>query len=113
MTDKYDEAIEYLATHPGEIRAAWREASTEEGEQEHPAHCLFQGATKNGHIDLDAGCGCLTQIRCGFLKAETPELTEAIKSDMRIPASVLSVKVNHLPIFAEWQRRIDKELNRS
>jgi len=108
--DKYDEAIEFLKAHPSEIHEAWSEI---EDDPPHPAHCLFQAATKDGRVDSIASFGCLTQIRgMGSWDAATPELTEAIRADDRIPGNPLSISVDHLPVFAEWQRRIDRELGR-
>lgn len=107
--DKYDKAIEYLTEHPEEIKKAWGYCST------HEAGCLFDYAGSK------FGCGCLTLVRDSFLfpqkyhvpfVAQTPELTEAIGRDERIPYSENDITLDHLPVFAEWQRKLDKYLAR-
>jgi len=111
--DKYDKAIELLtrADNPRvEIYDAWAQCST------HPAGCLFGYVSKNRQQYIDKVgpyqvCGCLTQIR-REAEAETPELTLAIRADKRIPKIPNSITLKDLPVFAEWQRRIDKELGR-
>jgi hypothetical protein len=102
--DKYDEAIEYLQLMPKEIWDAW---TTYSRLPQHSAHCLFAPCGQDNRF------GCLTQIRadCGYIAA-TPELTKAILADKRIPSFGPAIICKDLPIFAEWQRRIDKELNR-
>jgi len=98
MTDKYDEAIAYLTARPDRIYYAWDHPYE-------PMGALFRYAGE--------GCGCLTQIRSDpEMRAATPELTAAIRADKRIPLSPKDITVELLPIFAEWQRRIDKELGR-
>ena len=106
MPDKYDVAIKYLTRRPNEISRAWNYITS------HPAGCLFQYA---GNEMDDCHVGCLTMIRTapGSYCAATPELTKAIAADERIPLRSRDTKVEHLPVFAEWQRRLDKELNRS
>lgn len=118
MSDKYDEAIAYLTKHPDAIQDAWQAGDVHE-----EAGCLFVAVAPEhqlyGHsVPFTSGgdCGCLTTIRCGdsrFALAWTKELTEAIRADERIPKDPDDITVEHLPIFAEWQRRIDKELNRA
>lgn len=113
MSDKYQKAVEYLTKHPGEIFDAWLDVN------EHPAGCLFQFANQFGfqRYGYDRAswttttiCGCITEIRgCGYL-AETPELTAAIRADKRIPERPDDIKPHHLPVFAEWQARLDREL---
>lgn len=96
--DKYDEAVEHLTANPHGIEDSW-----EQGE------CLFQHAGKesdnwgaDGYV-----IGCLTQIREGWVGAATPELTAAIRADARLPVTPTQITVEMLPIFAEWQRKID------
>jgi len=95
--DKYDRAIEHLREHPEDVWLAWHLHSN------HPAGCLFAYTAP--------GCGCLTQVKCGR-RAPTDELTIAIQSDGRIPENNEDITLEHLPVFAEWQRRLDKELGR-
>lgn len=112
--DKYDEAVAYLTEHPGEIEAAWREDNCGDGPQ-HPAHCLFTRVTPTGRQEQspESLClvGCLTQIRNTHV-AWTAELTKAIRADNRIPRDPEGITPKTLPIFRDWQRRIDKELGR-
>lgn len=76
--------------------------------------CLFKFASKSGNPDLLHRFGCLTIIRNypNTYYAETKALTEEISKDERIPKNASSITVKDLPVFAEWQRRLDKELNR-
>ncbi len=114
--DKYDEAIAYLTDHPDEIVAAWTDPYTTRGGD------LFR-KIQRGVPDLkvpvwDDGnsCGCLTEIRSSFVRehgeylAETVELTRAIRGDGRIPLRAEHITVEHLPLFAEWMRRVDDAL---
>ena len=101
--DKYDEAIEYLTENPIEIADAWG------GPSKYPAGCLFNFC---GIDDSSHTYGCLTQVRAGIMKAQTPELTAEIAADNRIPVHEYDITPADLPVFAEWQRRLDKELNR-
>lgn len=52
------------------------------------AELLFQFA---GELEKCSDIGCLTMIRTN---------------------SNVSIRVEHLPVFAEWQRRLDVELGR-
>jgi hypothetical protein len=62
------------------------------------------------------GCGCLTQVRMSGIESaayERPEIRDlclAIAADPRIPAYFEDITVDHLPVFVEWQRRLDAEL---
>jgi hypothetical protein len=93
--DKYDEAIAYLTQHPEEIYDAWNERYLH----------LFD------RCGLRSTCGCLTQVKYEHKQAQTPALTAAIRADDRIPEAE-KITVDDLPVFAEWQRRLDKELGR-
>jgi len=97
--DKYDVAVDYLTQHPEEISEAWGWPDT------HPAGCLFSYCGDWEDDDV----GCLTMVRAG-LSAATEELTLAIRADARLPDDETKITVEHLPVFAEWQRRLDKEL---
>jgi hypothetical protein len=106
-TDKYDDAIAYLTNHSHEIQEAWLSTNS------HIAGCLFNFATQTGYYKAGCGCGCLTSIRrTEYNSAATPELTKAIRADERIPKRFTDIKLSDLPVFAEWQRRIDIELKR-
>lgn len=100
--DKYDLAVEYLTEHPEEIYHAWRQPNIRVG------GCLFKYCQKEA-----VGCGCLTQVKYGIYPAETEALTKAIRKDRRIPVNPYLITVKKLSLFAQWQRRIDKELGRS
>lgn len=101
--DKYDRAIEYLTKHPDRIFDAWTEPCKRR-DRAAQAHCLFQYVGNGPHA------GCLTQIRhwASDRKAYSPELQAAIVKDKRIPSDPFKVRVKHLPVFAEWQRKIDE-----
>ena len=108
--DKYDKAIEFLTDHPEKIPIAWSDPIQYEG------GCLFQFATPTGKYNARLrDAGCLTQIH-GSPKVMAgdlnPVLVEQIVADQRIPSKSEDITVESLPVFAEWQRRLDKELNR-
>ena len=108
--DKYDKAVEYLIGCNGnyayELEEAWKNP------QRHKGGSLFQFAGKGAAMSI----GCLTMIRNGApgccVQAGTSALTKAIKEDERLPRRFEDITKDHLPIFAEWQRCLDKELNR-
>ncbi len=109
--DRYDRDAAYLTDNPEKIKEAWQFPTSKKGGS------LFVKAARN--IDQltigDSWCGCLTQIRIGGpigYVAETLELTEAIHADTRLPDDVDAITIEHLPVFAEWQRRLDMELQR-
>jgi hypothetical protein len=107
MKDKYDEAIEYLTEHPEHISTAWSVPDDGTHQKIVQAHCLFQ------HV---GEYGCLTQIRLDpdcFGIFDNDALTNEIARDERIPTTDSDITIKHLPVFAEWQRRLDKELNRT
>jgi len=114
IADKYDHAIMYLTRNPMEIVPAWQSWNS------HPAGCLFapvipilenaEGYPGSQRRPDGKMCGCLTEIRRGSALAWTDELTEAIQADNRIPALPYSVRVENLQAFAEFQRRLDREL---
>jgi len=105
--DHYDHAVDYLTQRPVEIPVAWGEPI------DHVAGCLFQFVSPSGGPVIDKCCfGCLTQIRKGLAQAYTPELTDLIRNDERIPSSGYEIKPAHLPLFADYQRLIDQELGR-
>ncbi len=126
MSDKYDRAIEFLTEHPEKIKDAWgHDLLDVPAELESDCHDLF-GYVENGrgtievwekHVRPDGEgptpfAGCLTQVKARTHIGQTPELTAAIVADHRIPDDPDNITVDDLPVFAEWQRRIDKELGR-
>lgn len=104
--DKYDAQIAELVKLDGEkfrrrIRREWAHSKG-----------LFGYAVTNPYRLWADDTGCLTMIRNGDWRAETEELTEAIRADERLPKTQQDITKEHLPVFAEWQRRLDKELSR-
>ena len=117
MADKYDEAVAFLTENPDLIIDAWERDSLEGENARH--QCLFDYVIPSQHGTYRRSdnqlCGCLTQIKgeCAVGGvAWTDDLTDAIQEDDRIPEHQTKVTVEDLPVFAEWQRRIDKELDR-
>lgn len=108
MNDKYARAVKYLKAHPWEIPQFWVNASPD------GPGCLFQLARRNGKRITKNGqfIGCLTQIRFGGWNAQTKKLTLDISADERIPDSVYRITPDNLHVFAQWQRRLDKELRK-
>lgn len=103
--DKYDAEIQRLLNVPDEefednVISAW--GTTGDA-------LLFQFAGRGGRC-ADDNIGCITMIRDGSYEAQTSELTEAIRADERIPGDAKDITKKHLPVFAEWQRRLDVEL---
>lgn len=111
--DKYAKAIEFLTERPNEIYAAWSSP------RNHFAGCLFQYASPRGGLSdcpvMLKSSGCLTQIRSfngdRVVHGRT-DLTEQILADTRIPKHESKITLDTLPVFAEWQRILDKELGR-
>lgn len=107
--DAYDKAVAWLTERPGEIYGAWISPDT------HPAGSLFRFCTPTGGPlsggNCGVNCGCLTTVRSGSVAADS-ELTRQIRADSRIPCDVEDVIPKNLPVFAEWQRRMDKLWNR-
>jgi hypothetical protein len=117
--DKYDLEIERLINLPGSsTEAAWLDGAL-----------LFQFASPSGDVGQCPNgqkCGCLTMIRnaansASKFAAWTHSLTMEIASDERIPLSVTNLidgwsvlspdqRRDKLQPFAEWQRRLDKEI---
>jgi len=108
--DRYDHAVAYLTAAPHEICEAWSHPGTWAGRVAHPAGCLFRPAAETHKCDPSVGC--LTQIADGHRLAETSEITTMIRADTRIPLSPESITVDDLPVFAEWQRRLDTYFGR-
>jgi len=120
IVDKYDVAIRNLQAFSGEefdvaVLSAWSSPATDDN------GCLFKFGTVSGYAygkenpDLPEGrvYGCLTMIRGeGGYVAQTEILTKAIVADDRIPDDAAKVTKDSLPVFAEWQRRFDRELQR-
>lgn len=112
--DKYDEQIERLMKTDNEVD---RDQVVEEWGD---AIGLFQYASCDGLMSMNGEgpyAGCLTMIRNVNLKVVmdskgvNENLTSEIRSDERIPLSLRDIKTKEqLEVFAEWQRRLDKEI---
>ena len=103
----YEDAIEYLTAHPEEIHRAWAEPLNKRGGS------LFGFTSKDGTSQHGPLIGCLTAIRGKsndlYVSQCSPEITEAIRADSRIPSWCGDITVESLPVFAEWQERLDRE----
>lgn len=100
MPDAYDAQIARLTERPEEIQHAWFRS---QGifDYAHPAR------------EFEYGSGCLTMIRTqDAVVPGRPDLTAEIAQDERIPKNNFDITPAHLPVFAEWQRRLDMELGR-
>lgn len=98
----YDEQIAYLTKYPKQIENHWLKG---EG--------LFK--LLSGWHSFRFNAGCLTTIRSNptsnkvYIKEDIDEdLTLQINSDIRIPKSPEDITVEHLPVFKEWQEKIDE-----
>lgn len=96
--NQYDEQIKYLTDCPSGITLEW---------------ACAKGLFKFVGEDC-IGTGCLTMIRDNprerkaFIKGiQNDELTVEIANDERIPKKYWDITVEHLPVFKEWQERID------
>ena len=111
--DRYDDAIDACVCRAGDfigdlqyIEATWGNLA-----DKHNGYELFQNCGEESN-----GCGCLTMIREWGYTAATPELTRLIKEDDRIAKieKIITMRGNELrnalQPFAEWQRRLDKEI---
>lgn len=112
MPDYYDRAVAYLQSRPrDELLATWGAPFR------YPGGLLFQFCTPTGHAVSVNGVGvfhgCPTMVAAGTLPAWTASLTQAIRADRRMTAESHRMQHHHLPVLAEWQRRIDKELGRA
>lgn len=113
MVDKYDaEIADLLALEHKEflriVHLRWKAGVG-----------LFRMATANGMLTAADGCGCLTLIRADHdLSAMDMDgnplhaITAEIRADERIPKSPFKITKESLPAFAEWQRRLDKEIRK-
>lgn len=103
VKDKYVHAMEAVFHGTTPIAEHW-ECLSDEG------YTLFR------QVVSCSLAGCLTQIR------ETParaieyadeaevDLVREIAADARIPSRREDIRPEHLNVFAEWQRRLDREL---
>jgi hypothetical protein len=112
MPDKYDEAIAQLTAalpaHPKAIAYAWMDPDEAVG------GCLFNFTGLNPKASTETGAtgksiGCLTMIRNrpDVYESFDEALTKEIIADERIPLAQLTIELEHLPVFAEYQRKLD------
>ncbi len=111
--DKYDRAIELLnrlddTNFRNVVSKAW---GLSENDDVVEIICLFQYCSNNNYA---SNIGCLTMIRKsgGMIVQDRPDLTKQIREDERIPKNCNEITKESLPVFAEWQRILDKELKR-
>lgn len=116
MTDVYSKAVDFFKNNPHKINEIWDDPKS------HWAGILFQAVTPDGigqENEEGLFCGDICEIRSLMAHAWTDELQEEIINDYRLPKIYASnnylPKINNeiLEVFAEWQRKIDKVLNRS
>lgn len=105
MKDVYDLEVERLTENPELIIESWKNAKP-----------LFGFCTSSRHSfewePAAKECGCLTMVCNESGEAATDELTKLILADERLPISPSHITAENLPVFAEWQRKMDKLLNR-
>jgi hypothetical protein len=110
--DVYERAVRYLTKNPYRIWDAWVDAG-DLGTHSKTGWVLFRNVTPDGVSRRPEGnFGCLTQVKSGTNRAFTQELTEAIRSDAGLDGSPCKITVKSLPVYAAWQRRLDKEFGR-
>jgi hypothetical protein len=102
--DKYDKQIKFLTANPERITRQWESGIG-----------LFQFIDRScDDNESNINSGCLTMIRSNMScvaiinRNVNNEITEQIRNDERIPINSNDIKVEHLPIFAEWQRKVDQ-----
>lgn len=107
MGDKYDAAIAYLTENPDQILVAWCNPFTRK------AGCLFN-YVRPDRVCFRPGseipCGCLSQVASCIRPAWTDDLERRIRADDRIPRDEYAITVADLPVFAEWQRELDRTI---
>lgn len=110
--DIYDREIARLTQEPELIRESWNTAE--------PLFRYIFNTSRRFSVDPNnavpqlLNCGCLTMYRTGFYRPEQlptklQPVAREIASDERIPRSEFDIQPHHLPVFAEWQRRLDRE----
>ena len=117
--DKYDDEIDALMVYADDDDL-WRKQVRRSWELATPLFAVVGGGKIAGD---NVQCrGCLTQIRMtaqtrfqdhtyvAVVGGRRHPITEEIRNDTRIPATVEEIRPHHLPIMADWQRRIDREI---
>lgn len=106
--DAYDVAIDVVKNknNLSEIYRYWGSASRLPTTV---PYCLFRIADNGGSMNG----GCLTMIKGGrYIVDGRNDLTELVRKDIRLPLRPEEITVENLSVFAEWQRRLDVELDR-
>lgn len=100
--DKYDKEIERLTENPDKIQDSWQ----------YPGP-LFAYVVRLELVPAGT-VGCLTMYRSKVHRPDTAPLemqttlTE-LANDTRLPDNDKKIEPKHLRVFAEWQRRLDRE----
>jgi len=126
--DKYDKAIAYLERHPEDIHDAWGNPGTYEGRGGELFGFVgpdWSSSSNSYEVrgEVSGTCGCLQQIRQAYKNEEVQYMNELESTDMalsfwprqwariamdrRLPWNDEEIGLEHLPVFAEWQRKID------
>jgi len=114
--DIYSNAVNFFRNNPNKIPEIWDDPKS------HWAGVLFQSVTPDGTSQINKEgflCGDLCEIRSSCADAWNLELQMEIMNDPRLPKIYASnnyipqISIEALDVFAEWQRKIDKALNRS
>lgn len=122
MTDKYDEAIEWLVANPEELQNSWIHGG--DGlNTENVGACLFYYCKPLRPHDPSKDCGCLTMVRGdGAVVLDCNQeidlaLTIEVREDERLPNDIFDIidlrgdeLRSTLQPFAFWQRRFDREI---
>jgi predicted alpha/beta hydrolase family esterase len=114
MPYDYDAQIRRLTEDPSLIEEEWVDALG-----------LFQFCSPDGQKcnrylgrDVAHSCGCLTMVhewdsvyrrRDGAMVPDEA-LTAAVRNDDRIPTGLDGITIESLPVFKEWQERLDREI---
>ena len=127
--DKYDKAIAYLTMNPEHIYDAWNDPAEWEGQGGELFGFVGPNWKSNANSynvrgEINGTCGCLQQIRFAYKQEEVPTMFDLedshmtlsywprqwarIAMDRRLPWNEEEIGVEHLPVFAEWQRKIDE-----
>ena len=72
----------------------------------------YTGSEK-GDVGVDRSCGCLTQVKSGDYSSYYWQVTEAIREDNLIPATILNsdtLTERQLYRFAQWQTWLDENI---
>lgn len=105
----YDAQIEYLTQNPGAIITHWARAI---GLFKFLGLPVDNGRTDRTSIPVDAGCVTIVH-NCPkmfpYVKGKPDEeLASQIKADERLKDITGSnIEIKHLPIFKEWQEKVD------